>query len=97
MTASTDINAALLETAREYQHSVTPQAVLEPYKYAILLLRAKYASYETITEILTAHGVQISDATVRKFCRRHHPEMKRLRATLDAGHRASAAAQKPPS
>jgi len=91
----TDIHAALLESAKQYQHAVTPQAVLEPYKDGILLLRAKYASYETITETLTTHGVQVSGATVRKFCRRHHAEMRRLRTALDAERRAAAAAQKP--
>ncbi len=97
MSTPTDIHAALLESAKQYQHSVTPQAVLEPFKEAILLLRAKYASYETITETLTSHGVQVSGATVRKFCRRHHAEMRRLRTALDAERRAAAATQKPHS
>ncbi|WP_157895055.1 hypothetical protein [Verrucomicrobium sp. GAS474] len=95
MSTPTDIHAVLLESAKQYQHSVTPQAVLEPYKEAILLLRAKYASYEKITETLTAHGVQVSGATVRKFCRRYHAEMRRLRTALDVERRAAVAAQKP--
>lgn len=33
-------------------HSVLQQAVLENYKDSILLLRAKYASYEKIAELL---------------------------------------------
>ncbi len=95
MTTPADIHSALLESARQYQHSVTPQTVLEPYKDAILLLRAKYASYEKISELLTTNGVQVSDTTVRNFCRRHHAQMRRLRTKLDAERRAAATTQKP--
>ena len=95
MSTPSDIQAVLLESARQYEHSVTPQAVLEPYKDAILLLRAKYASYEKITDLLTGHGVQVSGATVRKFCRRHNSEMRRLRAEIEADRRAAAGKGKP--
>ena len=60
------------------------QAVLENYKDSILLLRAKYASYEKISELLNERGVKVSVATVRKFCRKYQDEAQRLRAEIAA-------------
>ena len=94
MTTPTNIHDALLESAEQYQHSVTPQAVLEPYKDAILLLRAKHASYEKITDTLTMHGVQISVSTVRKFCLRYHTELERRRAVIEVERGAVVAGEK---
>jgi len=85
----TETSAALLKEAAEYTHSPTPQAVLDPFKEAILTLRAKYASYEIVTEMLAKHEVQVSIATVRRFCRRHHGEMKRIRGELLAQKKAA--------
>lgn len=78
----TQASAALLKAANKYTHNPTPQAVLDPFKEAILTLRAKYASYEIVTEMLNKHEVQVSIATVRRFCRRHHGEMRLIRAEI---------------
>jgi hypothetical protein len=43
-----ELQADLAKVAAEYNHSVLQQAVLENYKDSILLLRAKFASYEKI-------------------------------------------------
>ncbi len=76
------IHAELSTIATEYNHSVQQQSLLETYKDPILLLRAKYASYEKITELLQQKGIKVSVATVRKFCRKYQAEAKRLRAEL---------------
>lgn len=74
----------LMALAGQYQHVVQSPSVLEPYKEPLLLLRAKYASYEQITEMFNERGINISLATVRKFCRKHNVEMKRMRQEIDA-------------
>jgi hypothetical protein len=74
----------LYRTAVGYTHTPESQTLLEPYKGAVLLLRAKYASYEKITEVLKQHGIAVSSATVRRLCRRQYAEVKRLRQGLTA-------------
>ena len=77
------LHAELSTIAAEYNHSVQQQSLLENYKDPILLLRAKYASYEKITELLQLKRIKVSVATVRKFCRKYQAEAKRLRAELE--------------
>ena len=77
-----ELQADLARVAAEYNHSVLQQAVLENYKDSILLLRAKYASYEKISELLNERDIKVSVATVRKFCRKYQEEAQRLRAEI---------------
>src|ERR1700749_4137307 len=79
-----DIQADLAKVASEYNHSVLQQAILENYKDSILLLRAKYASYEKIAELLNERDIKVSVATVRKFCRKYQEEANRLRSEMEA-------------
>ena len=79
-----ELQADLAKVAAEYNHSVLQQAVLENYKDSILLLRAKYASYEKISELLNERDIKVSVATVRKFCRKYQEEAQRLRAEIAA-------------
>jgi hypothetical protein len=79
-----ELQADLARVAAEYNHSVLQQAVLENYKDSILLLRAKYASYEKISELLSERDIKVSVATVRKFCRKYQEEAQRLRAEIAA-------------
>src|SRR5271155_3183254 len=79
-----ELQADLAKVAAEYNHSVLQQAVLENYKDSILLLRAKYASYERIAELLNERDIKVSVATVRKFCRKYQDEALRLRAEMAA-------------
>ncbi len=97
MTNPNEVHAELKEFANSYQHSANQQSTLEPHKEAILLLRAKYASYEIITEELTKRGIKISVASVRKFCRRHNAAMRRLRHDIEAGTQAGAVAKPSPT
>ena len=75
-----ELKADLAKVASEYNHSVLQQALLDNYKEPLLLLRAKYASYETIVKLLAERGVKVSVGTIRKFCMTHEAEVKRLRA-----------------
>jgi hypothetical protein len=77
-----ELQADLAKVAAEYNHSVLQQAVLENYKDSILLLRAKFASYEKISELLNERDIKVSVATVRKFCRKYQEEAQRLRAEI---------------
>ncbi len=74
--------------AREYQPVTRQQTVLEPLKDSIVLLRAKGASYETISEILCSKDVAASPGTVRNFCRRHETDIKRIHSELQAAPHA---------
>jgi hypothetical protein len=77
-----DIKADLAKVAAEYNHSVLQQAMLETYKESLLLLRAKYASYEAIVKLLAERGIKVSVGTIRKFCLTNEPDIKRLRVEL---------------
>ena len=83
--------AELLKFAQDYQHNPNLHVALEPLKEAILLLRAKYATYDTITETLNERGIKVSETTVRKFCRIHQAEMKRLRGETERKRREAKA------
>ena len=84
---SSDIASKLDQRARDYEHNPIQHIILNPFQNSILLLRAKYATYESITTMLNEEGVKVSEATVRKFCRTHQQEVKRLRAETDRRRR----------
>jgi len=78
-----DIRSAILAAARDYRRSSVAQAILEPHEEAIILLRAKSASYEKVVELLAAHGVIVSTSTLRRFCHRHTAAIRRVRASKE--------------
>jgi hypothetical protein len=82
-----EIAAHLDGLASDYQHNPIQHVILNPFKNSILTFRAKYATYENITSTLTSNGVKVSEATVRKFCRAHQQEVKRLRTEIDRKRR----------
>lgn len=91
MTDENNVQSKLEAVAEQYHHSQQQQqTLLDPLKNPVLIMRAKYASYDIITEILHQHGVRVSDTTVRKFCRKHHSEMLRIRSNVEARRIASA-------
>jgi hypothetical protein len=87
LSTPSNIVAELDELAGDYHHNPIQHIILNPYKNSILVFRAKYATYETITSTLNDKGVKVSEATVRKFCRTHQQEVKRLRAEFDRKRR----------
>lgn len=85
--SNSEIAAKMDKRADDYEHNPTQHVILNPYQNSILKLRAKYATYESITSMLNEEGVKVSEATVRKFCRTHQQEVKRLRAENDRRRR----------
>jgi hypothetical protein len=71
--------ADILKLAQDYKHNPNLHVILDPYKDAVLILRAKCATYNAITEMLRTNGIKVSEATVRNFCCRHQTEIKQLR------------------
>jgi hypothetical protein len=86
----------ILKFAQEYQHNPNQHIALEPHKEAILVLRAKYATYDTITETLNKNGVKVSEASVRRFCRTNYNEIKRLQGEANRKRRESESTQQNP-
>ena len=80
----------ILKFAQEYQHNPNQHLLLEPHKEAILLLRAKYATHDTITETLNKNGVNVTEASVRRFCRTYYNEIKRLQSEVNRKRREAA-------
>jgi hypothetical protein len=85
--STSEIAANMDQIASDYEHNPIQHVILNPFKNSILVLRAKYATYELITTTLNEQGVKVSEATVRKFCRTHLQEVKRLRAETDRKRR----------
>ena len=71
--------AEILNIAKQYQRVARHSSLLEPFKDGVLLLRAKDASFENIATTLNDNGINVSAATIRKFCLRYGAEIKRLR------------------
>jgi len=89
--STSEIAAKMDQIALDYEHNPVQHVILNPFKTSILMMRAKYATYEHITTTLNEQGVKVSEATVRKFCRTHQQDVKRLRAETDRKRRESAA------
>ena len=67
---SADLHARLMEEAKRYDPAEHARGRLAPFQEALLIWRAKSASYEQIAAALTRHGVKVSPAGVGAFCRR---------------------------
>ena len=86
-----------LKFAQEYQHNPNQHVALEPHKEGILLLRAKYATYDTITESLNRNGVKVSEASVRRFCRMYYSEIKRIQGETNRKRRETTSVPERPT
>jgi hypothetical protein len=65
-----DLHARLMDEAKRYEPAEHTRGKLAPFREALLIWRAKAASYEQIAAALTRQGVKISPAGVGAFCRR---------------------------
>jgi hypothetical protein len=74
-----DLHARLMDEAKRYDPAEHPRGRLAPFREALLIWRAKAASYEQIAAALTKHGVEISPAGVGAFCRRTLSQTEILR------------------
>ena len=93
---SSDLHARLMDEAKCYDPAEHSRCRLAPFRDALLVWRAKAASYEQIAAALTRQGVKISPAGVGAFCRRtiSKAEILREQARLrtETPHRPAATA-----
>jgi DNA-binding MurR/RpiR family transcriptional regulator len=47
------------------------------------MLRAKDAAFWQIQDLLSQHGVMVSESSITRFCRKHRAEIQRLRLQLE--------------
>jgi DNA-binding MurR/RpiR family transcriptional regulator len=64
---------------------VSPKAgrQLERHRATVLMLRAKVATFSQIQDLLSQHGVIVSESSITRFCRKHRAETQRLRLQLE--------------
>jgi len=74
---------ALETAARNFVVSPKAGRQLERYRATVLTLRAKYATFSEIQDLLTQHGVIVSESSVTRFCRKHRADIQRLRLQLE--------------
>ena len=56
---------------------------LESKRNAVLTLRARDASYPQIQDLLKAHGIEVPESAVARFCRKYRGQIQRLRLNLE--------------
>jgi len=74
---------ALDTAARNFVVSPKAGRFLERHRATVLMLRAKDATFSQIQELLTQHGVIVSESSITRFCRKHRAETQRLRLQLE--------------
>ncbi len=74
---------ALETAARNFIVSAKAGRVLERHRSTVLTLRAKDATFSQIQDLLAQHGVQISESSITRFCRKHCADVQRMRLQLD--------------
>jgi hypothetical protein len=70
-TPKTEMYERFLQAARDYDGTSPAFRQLMGFKEGIAELRRKKASFETISELLKAEGVNLSWKTVARFCRQY--------------------------
>ncbi len=70
---------ALEIAARNFVTSAKAGLHLERHRTAVLTLRAKEATFSQIQDLLSDHGVIVSESSITRFCRKHCVEIQRLR------------------
>jgi hypothetical protein len=75
----------LIDAARRLDPSSLRGGTLQPYREALLVLRARRVSYDRVAELLTRNGISISASAVGTFCRRHFTaeDIAQARKALD--------------
>jgi hypothetical protein len=71
--------------------------ILEQERLLVLELRARGGSYPQIRQVLATVGIQVSDASLSKFCCKHRAEIDRLQIEMEGeGEGASPQPLQPP-
>jgi DNA-binding MurR/RpiR family transcriptional regulator len=74
---------ALEIAARNFVTSAKAGLLLERHRAAVLTLRAKDATFSQIQDLLSEHGVIVSESIITRFCRKHCAEIQRIRLQLE--------------
>ena len=76
-----ELNQRLLADAESYNAAEPTRSLLEPYRHALLLMRAKPKpmSYEQIAIAFARHGINIRPTAVGVFCRANFTKAEILR------------------
>lgn len=69
--------------ARNFVVRAKAGPLLERHRATVLMLRAKDATLSQIQDLLTQHGVIVSESSITRFCRKHRAEIQRLRLQLE--------------
>jgi len=73
----------LEEAARSFVVSAKANRLLERNRSAVLLLRAREATFSQIHDLFVQHGVVVSESSITRFCRKHRAELQQLRLKLE--------------
>ena len=74
---------ALETVALNFVVSAKAGRLLERHGSTVIMLRAKDATFSQIQDLLTQHGVIVSESSLTRFCRKHRAETQRLRLQLE--------------
>ena len=77
-----ELRACVMDEAKRYNPAEHTRGRLAPFREALLIWRAKCASYEQIATALAKHGVKVSPAGVGAFCRRNLSKADILREQI---------------
>jgi hypothetical protein len=69
--------------ARNFVVSPKSGRLLERHRSTVLMLRAKDATCLQIQDLLSQHGVMVSESSITRFCRKYLAEIQRLRLQLE--------------
>jgi DNA-binding MurR/RpiR family transcriptional regulator len=74
---------ALETAARNFVVSAKAGRLLERHRSTVLTLRARDATFSQIQDLLSQHGVIVSESSITRFCRKHSAEVQRIRLQLE--------------
>lgn len=83
---SSELHNRLMADVRRYDPAGHTRCLLGPFRDVVLLQRAKFMSYEQISQMFGLHGLKVSPTAVGVFCRRTFTkaEIDRARQGLPA-------------
>jgi hypothetical protein len=74
-----ELSQRLLDDAARYNVAAHTRSLLAPYRHVLLLMRARFMSYEQIAATLVLHGINIRPTAVGVFCRGNFTKAEILR------------------
>jgi hypothetical protein len=74
-----ELSQRLMADAENYDVAAYTRSLLAPYRHVLLLMRAKFMSYEQIAITFARHGISIRPTAVGVFCRANFTKAEILR------------------